>query len=70
MTTTEDRSELLNRLGLNGQNKAALGAVLGTGRIAEATERADGTMEATIRINPDPNLVHLFDAETGQRLIP
>ncbi|HYY83385.1 MAG TPA: sn-glycerol-3-phosphate ABC transporter ATP-binding protein UgpC [Beijerinckiaceae bacterium] len=24
----------------------------------------------TIRINPDPNLVHLFDAETGQRLIP
>ena len=53
MTTTEDRSDLLNRLGLNGQNKAALGAVLGTGRIAEATERADGTMEATIRINPD-----------------
>ena len=53
MTTTEDRGDLLNRLGLNGQNKASLGAVLGTGRIGEATERADGTMEATIRINPD-----------------
>jgi PQQ system protein len=53
MTSTEDRSELLNKLGLNGQNKAALGQVLGTGRIGEAKERADGTMEATIRIRPD-----------------
>ena len=53
MTAVDDRSDLLNKLGLNGQNKAALGQVLGTGRIAEATERSDGTMEAPIRIRPD-----------------
>ena len=53
MTTTEDRSGLLEELGLNGQNKAALGQVLGTGRIGQATEKADGKMEATIRIRPD-----------------
>src|SRR3954451_24846976 len=53
MTTTEDRADLLNRLGLNGQNKAALGAVLGTGRMAEPTGRAAGTRGATIGINPD-----------------
>jgi PQQ system protein len=38
---------------LDKQNHAALGRVLGTGSIAQATERADGTMEATIRINED-----------------
>jgi PQQ system protein len=53
MTTTDDRADLLSQLGLNGQNKAALGQVLGTGRIAEATETSDGRMEATIRIRPD-----------------
>lgn len=53
MTAVGDRSDLLNRLGLDAQNKAALGQVLGTGRIAEATEQADGRMSATIRINPD-----------------
>lgn len=46
---TEERSALLARLGLDGQNKASMGRVLATGSIAEATERADGTMEATTR---------------------
>jgi PQQ system protein len=50
---TEERSALLARLGLDGQNKASMGRVLSTGSIAEATERADGTMEATIRISED-----------------
>jgi PQQ system protein len=53
MTTAQDRTDLLNKLGLSGQNKAALGAVLGTGNIGQATERGDGRMEATIRIQPD-----------------
>ena len=53
MTTAQERPDLLRKLGLDRQNKAALGRVLGTGNIAQATERADGTMEATIRINPD-----------------
>jgi PQQ system protein len=53
MTTMEKRSDLLDRLGLNAQNKAALGQVLGTGSIAEATEGSDGRMKATIRINED-----------------
>jgi PQQ system protein len=53
MTTAEDRTDLLQELGLDKQNHAALGRVLGTGSIAKATERADGTMEATIRIKED-----------------
>ena len=53
MTTTEDRSDLLDQLGLNAQNRAALGQVLGTGNIGKAEEDADGTMSATIRIKPD-----------------
>lgn len=53
MTTAPERTDLLNSLGLDAQNKAALGRVLGTGRIAEATEDSDGRMRATIRINPD-----------------
>jgi PQQ system protein len=48
---TESRDELLAEL--HGQNKAAIGSVLGTGSIAKATEREDGTMEATIRIRED-----------------
>jgi hypothetical protein len=48
---TEERSALLARLGLDGQNKASMGRVLATGSIAEATERADDTMEATIRLD-------------------
>jgi PQQ system protein len=53
MTTVQERADLLSKLGLDGQNRAALGAVLGTGRIDQALERADGRMEATIRIRPD-----------------
>ncbi|MDN5919489.1 MAG: copper oxidase [Pseudonocardia sp.] len=51
MTIAQEREDLLSELG--GQNKATIGAVLGTGSIAKATERADGTMEATIRIPED-----------------
>ncbi|MBB3053583.1 PQQ system protein [Prauserella isguenensis] len=51
MTIAEDREALLAEIG--GQNKAAIGAVLGTGSIAKASERPDGTMEATIRIAED-----------------
>lgn len=53
MTTAQERDDLLNELGLNAQNQAALGQVLGTGRIERATEGPDGRIEATIRINPD-----------------
>ncbi|MFG1922930.1 MSMEG_3727 family PQQ-associated protein [Cryptosporangium sp. NPDC048952] len=53
MTTAQDRELLLDELGLNAQNKAGLGKVLNTGSIGEATERDDGTMEATVRIKPD-----------------
>lgn len=53
MATAQERDDLLNELGLNEQNQAALGQVLGTGNIGRATENDDGRMEATIRINPD-----------------
>jgi PQQ system protein len=53
MTTAQERSDLLSQLGLDVQNKASLGRVLGTGTIGHATENADGRMTATIRINPD-----------------
>lgn len=53
MTMAQDRSGLLNSLGLDAQNHASIGSVLGTGSIAQATERADGTMEATITIRED-----------------
>jgi PQQ system protein len=53
MTTAQERPDLLHELGLDKQNHAALGRVLCTGSIAQATERADGTMEATVRIKED-----------------
>lgn len=53
MTATDERSALLSRIGLNAQNKGAIGQVLGTGNIGEATETADGRMQATVRIRPD-----------------
>lgn len=58
MTVVVDpkRSELIAELGLDKQNKASIGRVLSTGNIAEATERADGTMEATIRITEDEGI--------------
>jgi PQQ system protein len=52
-STAQERSALLTKLGLDAQNKAALGRLLATGNIGQAVERADGRMEATIRINPD-----------------
>lgn len=52
-TSAQERADLLSEIGLDEQNKAAIGRVLGTGSIARATERADGRMEATIRIKPD-----------------
>ena len=51
MTTAQERADLLNKLGLDAQNKAALGRVLGTGNIGQATERADGRMAGD---DPDP----------------
>ncbi|GAA3627735.1 multicopper oxidase [Kineosporia mesophila] len=53
MTTMHERDTLLENLGLDGQNKAALGKVLNTGNIAQAAEDEDGRMSATIRINRD-----------------
>ena len=53
MTTAEERALLLDKLGLDRQNTAALGRVLGTGNIAEAREGSDGRMQATVRIRPD-----------------
>src|SRR3954453_16697053 len=53
MTVAHEREDLLNKLGLNGQNRGAIGRVLGTGNIGQATEKADGRMGATIRIRPD-----------------
>lgn len=54
MTTTgQNRDDLLREIGLNDQNKAAIGRMLGTGNIGRATEKADGSLQATIRIQPD-----------------
>jgi PQQ system protein len=53
VTTTQERADLINKIGLDAQNKAGLGRVLGSGNIGQATERADGRMEATVRIQPD-----------------
>lgn len=53
MTTAQERFDLMDRVGLNVQNKATLGQVLGIGSIGQATERPDGRMQATIRIHPD-----------------
>lgn len=53
MTTTQERADLLSKLGLDVQNKGTLGRILGSGNVAQAVERADGRMTATIRIRPD-----------------
>jgi len=52
-STAQERSALLSEIGLDGQNKAALGRLLATGNIGRAEEGSDGRMHATIRINPD-----------------
>jgi PQQ system protein len=53
MTSIQERTDLLNKIGLDAQNKASLGAVLGTGNIGQAVEGPDGRLHATVRINPD-----------------
>ncbi|MEU4667555.1 MSMEG_3727 family PQQ-associated protein [Amycolatopsis sp. NPDC023774] len=53
MTTAPERTDLLKELGLDVQNHATLGRVLGTGKIGRASEGSDGRMQATIRINED-----------------
>ncbi len=54
MTIAEgDRSAVLSAIGLDKQNKATLGRLLGTGGLGHAEEGADGRMSATIRIRPD-----------------
>ena len=52
-TATEQRSTTLSDVGLDTQNKATIGRVLGTGKIEQAAEGPDGRMSATIRIQPD-----------------
>jgi PQQ system protein len=53
MATVQERDLLLDKLGLDVQNKASLGRLLNTGNIEQASERGDGTMEAIVRIRPD-----------------
>ena len=52
-TQSEQRATTLSDIGLDTQNKASIGRVLGTGKIERAREDADGRMSATIRIQPD-----------------
>ena len=52
-STAHERADLMSKLGLDAQNTASLGRVLGTGNIGQATERADGRMQAQLRIPPD-----------------
>lgn len=48
-----DREALFAGLGLNVQNKGALGRILASGNIGYAKERADGRMHAEIHIRED-----------------
>jgi PQQ system protein len=52
-STAEERTAVLNKIGLGTQNNATLGRLLGTGNIGQATETADGRMQAQLRIRPD-----------------
>ena len=52
-TASEQRATTLSDIGLDTQNKATIGRVLGTGKIEQAKEGPDGRMSATIRILPD-----------------
>jgi PQQ system protein len=52
-TISSDRSAQLAEAGLDGQNKLALGRLLGTGNIGYAEEGPDGRMRATVRIPED-----------------
>jgi len=50
---TQERSDILSEIGLNGQNKASLGRLLATGNVGHAKEGPDDRMRAEIRIPPD-----------------
>lgn len=52
-TTSGDRADELAAAGLDGQNRTALGRLLGSGSIGHAEEGSDGVMRATIRIPED-----------------
>lgn len=52
-TPTEERSAVLREVGLDRQNSAVLGRLLGTGSLGHAEEKADGRMRAKIRIPRD-----------------
>ena len=52
-STAQERSDLLHEVGLDKQNKASIGRLLVTGKIARAEEGPDGRMRAQLRINPD-----------------
>jgi PQQ system protein len=51
--TADDRATDLHAAGLDGQNRTALGRLLGTGKIGYAEEGSDGVMRATVRIPED-----------------
>jgi PQQ system protein len=53
MTTAEDLSSLVSKLGLDRQNKATLGRLLAHGGLGYAEEGPDGRMHAQVRIPPD-----------------
>ena len=52
-TPTGERSALLSELGLDHQNKAAIGRLITTGNIGRAEEGSDGRVRGRIRIPPD-----------------
>jgi hypothetical protein len=51
--TSDDRETELHSAGLDGQNRTALGRLLGTGKVGHAEEGSDGVMRATVRIPED-----------------
>ena len=54
MTTSGDElSGVVNELGLDKQNKAALGRLFPHGGLTHAEEGSDGRMHAQVRIPPD-----------------
>ena len=52
-TPAAERSDLMSELGLDHQNKGAIGRLLASGKVGQAEEGADGVMKATVRIPPD-----------------
>ena len=52
-TPAAERSDLMRELGLDHQNKGAIGRLLASGKVGQADEGADGVMKATVRIPPD-----------------